>query len=140
LYATGLRRTEASQLKRADIDSKRMFIHVHEGKNPDRARDGRGVAGHRQGRVARVPRECAPSRTVETPRPPYASSGAVVPKVHVEVSSEATGAIRTVTTDAEGDSVGRTLEISRDGQAVQIPVSGHYSDQRVDDPTHSRWE
>ena len=33
LYATGLRRTEASQLKLADIDSKRMIIHVHEGKN-----------------------------------------------------------------------------------------------------------
>ena len=33
LYATGLRRTEASQLKIADIDSKRMVIHVHEGKN-----------------------------------------------------------------------------------------------------------
>ena len=33
LYATGLRRTEASQLKIADIDSKRMIIHVHEGKN-----------------------------------------------------------------------------------------------------------
>jgi site-specific recombinase XerD len=33
LYATGLRRTEASQLKLADIDSQRMIIHVHEGKN-----------------------------------------------------------------------------------------------------------
>jgi integrase/recombinase XerD len=33
LYATGLRRTEASQLKIADIDSQRMVIHVHEGKN-----------------------------------------------------------------------------------------------------------
>ncbi len=33
LYATGLRRTEASQLKIEDIDSKRMVIHVHEGKN-----------------------------------------------------------------------------------------------------------
>jgi site-specific recombinase XerD len=33
LYATGLRRAEASQLKLADIDSKRMVIHVHEGKN-----------------------------------------------------------------------------------------------------------
>ena len=33
LYSTGLRRTEASQLKIADIDSKRMVIHVHEGKN-----------------------------------------------------------------------------------------------------------
>ena len=33
LYATGLRRAEASQLKIADIDSKRMVIHVHEGKN-----------------------------------------------------------------------------------------------------------
>jgi site-specific recombinase XerD len=33
LYSTGLRRTEASQLKIADIDSKRMVIHIHEGKN-----------------------------------------------------------------------------------------------------------
>ena len=33
LYATGLRQTEASQLKIADIDSQRMVIHVHEGKN-----------------------------------------------------------------------------------------------------------
>jgi len=33
LYSTGLRRTEASQLKIADIDSQRMVIHVHEGKN-----------------------------------------------------------------------------------------------------------
>ena len=33
LYSTGLRRTEASQLKIEDIDSKRMVIHVHEGKN-----------------------------------------------------------------------------------------------------------
>ena len=33
LYATGLRRTEASRLKLADIDSKRVVIHVHEGKN-----------------------------------------------------------------------------------------------------------
>jgi site-specific recombinase XerD len=33
LYSTGLRRTEASQLRIADIDSKRMVIHVHEGKN-----------------------------------------------------------------------------------------------------------
>lgn len=33
LYSTGLRRTEASQLKIADIDSRRMVIHVHEGKN-----------------------------------------------------------------------------------------------------------
>ena len=33
LYSTDLRRTEASQLKIADIDSKRMIIHVHEGKN-----------------------------------------------------------------------------------------------------------
>jgi integrase len=32
LYSTGLRRTEASQLKIADIDSQRMVIHVHEGK------------------------------------------------------------------------------------------------------------
>lgn len=33
LYSTGLRRAEAAQLKIADIDSKRMVIHVHEGKN-----------------------------------------------------------------------------------------------------------
>ena len=33
LYSTGLRRAEAAQLKIADIDSKRMIIHVHEGKN-----------------------------------------------------------------------------------------------------------
>jgi site-specific recombinase XerD len=33
LYSTGLRRTEASQLKISDIDSQRMVIHVHEGKN-----------------------------------------------------------------------------------------------------------
>ena len=33
LYATGLRRAETSQLKIADIDSQRMVIHVHEGKN-----------------------------------------------------------------------------------------------------------
>lgn len=33
LYSTGLRRAEASQLKIADIDSSRMVIHVHEGKN-----------------------------------------------------------------------------------------------------------
>jgi integrase/recombinase XerD len=33
LYSTGLRLTEASQLKIADIDSKRIVIHVHEGKN-----------------------------------------------------------------------------------------------------------
>jgi integrase len=33
LYATGLRRAEAAQLKIADIDSQRMVIHVHEGKN-----------------------------------------------------------------------------------------------------------
>ena len=32
LYATGLRRAEASRLKIADIDSQRMVIHVHEGK------------------------------------------------------------------------------------------------------------
>jgi integrase len=33
LYATGLRRAEASRLKIADIDSQGMVIHVHEGKN-----------------------------------------------------------------------------------------------------------
>ena len=32
LYSAGLRRTEASQLRLSDIDSKRMIIHVHEGK------------------------------------------------------------------------------------------------------------
>jgi site-specific recombinase XerD len=32
LYATGMRRTEAANLKVADVDSKRMVIHVHEGK------------------------------------------------------------------------------------------------------------
>jgi site-specific recombinase XerD len=32
LYATGMRRTEASFLKVADIDSERMVIHVQEGK------------------------------------------------------------------------------------------------------------
>jgi site-specific recombinase XerD len=32
LYATGLRRTEASQIKIEDIDSKRMVIHVRQGK------------------------------------------------------------------------------------------------------------
>jgi integrase/recombinase XerD len=33
LYATGLRRAEAARLKIADIDSQRMVIHVHAGKN-----------------------------------------------------------------------------------------------------------
>ena len=33
LYATGLRRAEAAQLRIADIDSQRMIIHVHAGKN-----------------------------------------------------------------------------------------------------------
>ena len=32
LYATGLRRTEASQIKVEDIDSNRMVIHVRQGK------------------------------------------------------------------------------------------------------------
>ena len=32
LYATGIRRTEASLLKVRDIDSERMVIHVHQGK------------------------------------------------------------------------------------------------------------
>lgn len=32
LYATGIRRTEASLLKVSDIDSERMVIHVHQGK------------------------------------------------------------------------------------------------------------
>lgn len=32
LYATGIRRTEASLLKVSDIDSERMVIHVRQGK------------------------------------------------------------------------------------------------------------
>jgi len=32
LYGTGMRRTEASQLKVSDIDSQRMVIHIHSGK------------------------------------------------------------------------------------------------------------
>ena len=32
LYGTGIRRTEASQLKVSDIDSERMVIHIHHGK------------------------------------------------------------------------------------------------------------
>jgi site-specific recombinase XerD len=32
LYGTGIRRTEASLLKVKDIDSRRMVIHIHEGK------------------------------------------------------------------------------------------------------------
>jgi len=32
LYATGMRRTEASLLKVSDIDSQRMVIHIHRGK------------------------------------------------------------------------------------------------------------
>lgn len=32
LYATGIRRTEASLLKVADIDRERMVIHIHQGK------------------------------------------------------------------------------------------------------------
>jgi integrase/recombinase XerD len=32
LYATGLRRAEAANLKVSDIDSSRMLIHVHQGK------------------------------------------------------------------------------------------------------------
>jgi integrase len=31
LYATGLRRAEAANLKVSDIDSARMLIHVHQG-------------------------------------------------------------------------------------------------------------
>ena len=107
LYSTGLRRTEASQLKLADIDSKRMVIHVHEGKNsrdrelpltpkllealrdilaslqseaeglfvPDALQnDRRGAADHRQGGVARLPRECAPGRTLEALWPAHATA------------------------------------------------------------------
>jgi len=33
LYATGARRAEVAHLKISDIDSQRMVIHVHEGKN-----------------------------------------------------------------------------------------------------------
>ena len=32
LYATGVRRTEASLLKVADVDSQRMVIHIRQGK------------------------------------------------------------------------------------------------------------
>jgi integrase len=32
LYATGIRRAEASQLKVSDIDSERMVIHILQGK------------------------------------------------------------------------------------------------------------
>jgi len=32
LYGTGMRRTEASQLKVSDMDSQRMVIHIHSGK------------------------------------------------------------------------------------------------------------
>ena len=32
LYATGMRRTEAANLKVTDVDSNRIVIHVHEGK------------------------------------------------------------------------------------------------------------
>ena len=32
LYATGMRRTEAANLKGTDVDSNRIVIHVHEGK------------------------------------------------------------------------------------------------------------
>ena len=32
LYATGMRRTEASQLKVSDIDSQRMVLHIRQGK------------------------------------------------------------------------------------------------------------
>ncbi len=34
LYATGVRRTEASRIKVEDIDSKRMVIHIRQGKGP----------------------------------------------------------------------------------------------------------
>jgi site-specific recombinase XerD len=32
LYATEIRRTEASLLKVSDVDSERMVIHIHQGK------------------------------------------------------------------------------------------------------------
>ena len=44
LYATGLRRTEASLIKVQDIDSKRMVIHIRQGNG---ARD-RDCQGHMQ--------------------------------------------------------------------------------------------
>jgi len=37
LYGTGLRRAELCRLKVSDIDSRRMIVHVHQGKgNRDR--------------------------------------------------------------------------------------------------------
>ena len=35
LYATGIRRTEASLLKVSDVDSEQMVIHVRQGKVPE---------------------------------------------------------------------------------------------------------
>ena len=46
LYATGVRRTEAAQIKVEDIDSQRMVIHIRQGKG---ARD----------RDVRLPRSCS---------------------------------------------------------------------------------
>ena len=38
LYATGVRRTEAAQIKVEDIDSQRMVIHIRQGKGAQRPR------------------------------------------------------------------------------------------------------
>ena len=63
LYATGLRRTEASLLKLADIDSRRMVIHVHEGKelarpgtaaNTEASRSTAGILAGLQGKAEGV--------------------------------------------------------------------------------------
>ena len=39
LYSTGVRRTEAANLKVADIDSKRMVVHIRQGKGRREAVD-----------------------------------------------------------------------------------------------------
>ena len=44
LYSSGLRLAECTNLRIADIDSKRMIIHVHEGKG---AKDRYGLLAHR---------------------------------------------------------------------------------------------
>jgi integrase len=52
LYATGLRRAELCHLKVTDIDSKRMVIHVHQGKGIHQHLDTTltlMIAGHRVG-------------------------------------------------------------------------------------------